>query len=128
MRGEKKCGRAVAEDLRFEELPEGCCGEGVETARGFVEKEDARGVQESASEAQALNGAGRERADLAIESFGEFELSGELDDSIASFGRREMVQAAEEEKIFAAGKAEIKTLVAPGVVAELAADGARSGD
>jgi len=85
-------------------------------------------VQESASEAQALNGAGRECADLAVESFGEFELSCELDDSIASFGRREMVQAAEEEKIFAAGKAGIKTLVAPCVIAELAANGARSGD
>jgi len=42
VRCEKKCGRAVVENLRFEELPEGCRGEGVETAGGFVEKEDAR--------------------------------------------------------------------------------------
>ncbi len=86
-------------------------------------RKDARGVKEGASEGEALNSAGRKSADLAIERFGEFELRGELRDAIARGGSREMIEAAEEEEIFAGGEARIKALVGTGVVTERAADG-----
>src|SRR6266436_1852307 len=80
-------------------------------------------MKEGASEGEALNRAGRKSADLAIERFGEFELRGELRDAIARGGSREMIEAAEEEEIFAGGEARIKALVGTGVVTERAADG-----
>jgi len=80
-------------------------------------------VKEGASEGETLNGAGRKSAGLAIERFGEFELCGELRDAIARYGSGEMIEAAEEEEIFAGGEASVKALVGTGMVTERAADG-----
>ncbi len=120
---EKQRGFAGPHDLRFQEMAEGRGGDGVEAAGWLVEKKDARGVNEGASEGEALNRAGRKSADLAIERFGEFELCGELRDAIARGGSGEMIEATEEEEIFACGEARIKALVGAGVVTERAADG-----
>lgn len=79
-------------------------------------------MHEGSSETETLDGAGRERADLAIEGFSEFELRGELSDAIARAAFGKMIELAEEEKILAAGEAGIKAEVAAGVVAEIAAD------
>jgi len=67
----------------FRKWRKDAAGDSVEAAVGLVEKKDARGVKEGASEGEALNSAGRKSADLAIERFGEFELRGELRDAIA---------------------------------------------
>jgi len=104
-------------------MAEGRGGDSVEAAGWLVEKKDARGVKEGASEGEALNSAGRKSADLAIERFGEFELRGELRDAIARSGSGEMIEAAEEEEVFAGGEASIKALIGTGVVAERAANG-----
>jgi len=104
-------------------MAEGRGGDSVEAAGWLVEKKDARGVKEGASEGEALNSAGRKSADLAIKRFGEFELRGELRDAIARSGSGEMIEAAEEEEVFAGGEASIKALIGTGVVAERAANG-----
>src|SRR2546430_6783466 len=103
-------------------MAEGRGGDSVEAAGWLVEKKNARGVKEGAGEGEALNRAGRKRADLAIERFGEFELRGELRDAIARGGSGEMIEAAEEEEIFACGEARVKALVGAGVVTERAAN------
>ena len=125
---EKQRGLAGLHDLRFQEMAEGRGGDRVEAAGGLVEKKNARGVKEGASEGEALNGAGRKSADLAIERFGELELCGELRDAIAGGGLREMIEAAKEEEVFAGGEACVKALVGAGVVTERAADGTRRRD
>ena len=119
---------AGLQDLRFQEMAEGRGGDRVEAASWLVEKKNARGVQEGASEGEALNGAGRKSADLAIERLGEFELRGESRDAIARSGSGEMIEAAEEEEILAGGEARVKALVGTGMVTERAADGAGGRD
>jgi len=104
-------------------MAEGCGGDRVEAAGWLVEKKNARGVKEGAGEGEALNCAGRKSADLAVERSGEFELPGELRDAIAGGGSGEMIEAAEEEEVFAGGEACVKALVRTGVVTERAADG-----
>jgi hypothetical protein len=128
VRRKEKRGCAGLQDLRFQEVAEGRGGDGVQAARWLVEKEDGRGVKQRASEAEALNGAGRKGAHLAIERFGEFELRSELSDAIAHGGCGKMIEAAEEEEIFASGEARVKALVRAGVVAERTANGARRSD
>ena len=123
VRSEKQRGFAGSHDLRFKEIAEGRGGDGVEAAGWLVEEKNARGVKEGASEGEALNRSGRKSADLAVERFGELELRGELRDAVARGGSREMIEAAEEEEIFAGGEARIKALVGAGVVTERAADG-----
>ena len=119
---EKKRGCAGLQDLRSEEMAERCGGDGVEAACGFVKEKNARQVHEGASETETLDGAGGERADLAVEGFGELELRGELSDAIACDGAGKMIELAEEDKILAASEAGVETEVAAGVVAEIAAD------
>jgi len=104
-------------------MAEGRGGDRVEAAGWLVEKKNARGVKERASEGEALNRAGRKSADLAIERVGEFELRGELRDAIARGSSGEMIEAAEEEKIFAGSEAGVEALIGTGVVTERAADG-----
>jgi len=120
---EKQRGLAGLHDVRFQEMAEGGGGDRVEAAGRFVEKKNARGMKEGASEGEALNGAGRKSADLAIERCGEFELRGELRYAIARDGSGEMIEAAEEEEVFAGGEARVKALVGTGVVTEGATDG-----
>jgi len=59
MRGEEERSFAVLQDLGFEEMAEGCGGDGVEAASGLVEEEDPRRVKEGTGEAEALDGARR---------------------------------------------------------------------
>ena len=44
MRREQQCGLSALQDPVFQELAEGCGGDSVEAARGFVEKQYARRV------------------------------------------------------------------------------------
>src|SRR5882724_8293303 len=104
-------------------MAEGRGGDSVEAAGWLVEKKEARGGKEGASEGEALNSAGRKSADLAIERFGELELSGELRDAIARGSSGKVIEAAEEEEVFACGEARIKALVGTGVITERAANG-----
>ena len=106
-------------------MAEGSGGDGVEAACGFIEEKNARSVHKRAGQTQALNRAGRECTHLAIQSGGQFELGGQLSDAIAGGRGRNVIKAAKEEKIFAAGEARVETKVASSVIAEIAADVAR---
>ncbi len=79
-------------------------------------------MQEGASEAESLNGAGGERAYLTIEGFGEFETRRKLSDALVDRAGGELIEPAKEEQVFAASEASVKTEVAAGVIAEIAAD------
>ncbi len=72
--GEEQGGVAALQDFRFEEAAEFGGGDGVQAARGLVEEQDARLMQEGAREADALHGAGGERADLAVDGVFQVEL------------------------------------------------------
>src|SRR5262245_29552759 len=85
-------------------------------------------MQEGASEAESLNGAGGERANLAIKDFGESEARRKLSDALADRAGGELIEPAKEEQVFAAGEAGVKTEVAAGVIAEIAADITRGPD
>jgi len=61
------------EDFRFQEAAEVRGSEGIETARGLIEKKDLRLMKDSANQTEALDGAGRESAHLAVESTSEFK-------------------------------------------------------
>jgi len=76
VRGEEQGSIAAAENLGLEEAAKFGSGDSVKAARGFIEEKDAGLVEQSAGEAQALHGAGRKRAHLAIESFFDMELFG----------------------------------------------------
>jgi hypothetical protein len=121
MRREEKRRFAGLHDLGFEEMAERRSSDGVKAAGRFIEEEYTRTVEECAGEAEALNRAGRKGAHLAIKRFGEFELRGELRDAITRRGYGDVIEAAEEEEIFAGGEARIEALVGAGVIAERAA-------
>jgi len=82
-------------------------------------------VEKGASQAKALHRSGRERTHLAVESFFEMELLYEKIDALRGGGFRKMIKATEEAQIFAASKPGVEADVAAGVIAELAANGAR---
>jgi len=122
--GEEQGSVAVLENFGLEEAAEFGGGDGVEAARRLVEQQDARLVQQGTGEAEALDGAGGEGADLAAERFFQMKLLRERFDAPRGGGSREVIQAAEEEKILPAAQARVKTVVCAGVIAQLAADGA----
>ena len=128
MRGKEQRSVAVAHDFCFEETTEFGGGDGVEAARGLIEKQNAGTMEERASEAEALHGAGGKGADLAGERFAEMELIGELGDSLGRGGARELIQLPEEEKILAGGQARVEAVVGACMIAELAAHCARLAD
>ena len=82
-------------------------------------------MEQSAGQTEALDGAGGERAHLAIQGFAEFELRREKRDSLGCRGIRKLIQLAEKKEILASGEARVKTMVGAGVVTEAAADIAR---
>ena len=86
MRSEEQGSITAAQNLGFEEPAKLGSSDGVETARRLIEKQNTRLVKKRASEAEALNGAGRERAQLAVESFRKMELFGEKGDALFSGG------------------------------------------
>ena len=128
VRRKKQRSCAGLQDLRFQKLAEGRGGDGVQAASWFVKKENGRRVKQSASEAEALDGAGRKSAHLAIEEIYEFELRGEVRDATAGGGRGEMIEAAKEKEVFAGGKASVKALVRARMVAKGTANSARRRD
>lgn len=70
----KKNGCAQAGmNFGFEKTAKISRGDGVETARGFVEKKNFGLVQQSAEKAEALESAGGESPDLTVERAAEFE-------------------------------------------------------
>lgn len=60
-------------------------------------------MNQRAYQAQTLDGAGRERAYLPVEGFAEAKLFTQSSDALRDRAGREVVQAAEEFQIFAAG-------------------------
>jgi len=78
VRGEEQGSPATAQHLRFQEAAKFRGGDGVEAARGLVEKQDAGLVQNGAIQAEALDCAGGQRAHLAVERFTELKLFGEV--------------------------------------------------
>jgi len=128
VRGEENRSASGLEDLRLEEVAELGCGNDVDAASGFVQKENARAMEEGASQAEALYGAGRKRADLTIEEFAEDKLVGECADALPSRGTGKAIQLAEEKEILASGEARIEAMIGAGVIAELAADVSRLPD
>jgi len=91
VRGEEERSIAAAEDLRFKESAKIHGGDGVETARGLIEEKDARVVEQCAGQAEALDGAGRKSARLAVENIGQLELFGELGDAEIRGGAGKMI-------------------------------------
>jgi hypothetical protein len=86
VRSEEQGSITAAQHLGFEEPAKFGSSDGVETARRFIEKQNARLVKKRASEAEALNGAGRERANLAVKSLCKMELFGKKGDALFSGG------------------------------------------
>ena len=68
VRREQQSGVAGLQDVVFEKVAKVGGGDGVQAARGFIEQQHARLMQECAGQAQPLNSSGGERAHLAIES------------------------------------------------------------
>jgi len=60
-------------DFCFEKPAKFGSGDGVETPRRFVEKQDLGLVEQRAEKAEALEGAGGQSANLAIKEAAEFE-------------------------------------------------------
>ncbi len=125
VRGEEQGSLAMAKDFRFQEAAKLRGGDGVEAARGLVEKQDTGLVKKCASQAEALDRAGGKRAHLAVERFAELKLLGELQDSLGRGGTRKQIQLAEEEQILARRKPRIEAVVRARVIAQAAADVAR---
>ncbi len=82
-------------------------------------------MQQRAREAKALHRAGGECTDLAVQGVFKMELRGEIPDALRGSVVRKMIEAAEEAQVFSARKPRIEAEVASGMVAELAANGAR---
>lgn len=74
VRGEEERSPLRREDLRFEETTEVRCGEGIEASRRFIEQQNLRLMQKSTEKAQALDGAGRERANLTVKRSAQSKL------------------------------------------------------
>ena len=112
-------------DFRFEEPAEFRGADSVKTPRGLVEKKDPGLVEQCAEKAEALESAGGKSANLAFECAAEFEAFCQLRYASSEKGIGEVIQPAEEAKIFSTGQARIETEVSPGVVTKMAADGSR---
>lgn len=125
VRGKEQSGVAGFQHTVLEKAAKLGGGNGIQAARGFIEEEDAGMVQKGAGQAETLNGSGGERAHLAIQGFRERELHGKLRDARRSLRRRQMIEPAEEEQIFASGEAGIETQIAAGVESETSPDRAR---
>jgi len=79
-------------------------------------------MQQGASQAEPLGGAGGERANLLVQCVLQVEPFGELGDALLRFAACQVIELTKEEQILAAGEARIKSLIASGVITELAAD------
>lgn len=124
--GSKKQGSIAArEELRFQEAAEIHGRDGVETSRRLIEQQHAWLMEQGAQQAEALNSAGRECADLTIERFVHVKLFGKLGDAQACRLPGEMVEAAEKEQILAAGEASVEAVVGAGMITEQAPNRAR---
>jgi len=112
-------------DFRFEEPAEFRGADSVKTPRGLVEKKDPGLVEQCAEKAEALEGAGGKSANLAFECAAEFEAFCQFRYAGSEKRIGEVIQPAEEAKIFSTGQARIETEVGSGVVTKMAADGGR---
>ena len=119
---------AAAQDLGLQKAAKLRGGDSVQTARGFIQQKNARLVKKGAGEAQPLHRAGRKCAYLAVEGLFKAKLLGEMSDALRGVGIRKMVETAEKAEIFATGQSRIKADIAAGMIAKLAANGARIED
>lgn len=116
---------ATLHDFGFNEAAEFGGGQGIETARGFIQQQHVRLVQYGASEAQALDRPCGKGANLPVEGIFEVKLFRESVDAMRRCGSRELIQSSKEHQVLPACQAGIKTVVGPRVVAKLAANGTR---
>jgi hypothetical protein len=65
--GKQERSSICREDFRLEEAPEVRGGKGIQAARGFIQEQDPGLVQKGTEKAEALDGAGGERAKLPVE-------------------------------------------------------------
>jgi len=112
-------------DLRFEEPAKFRSGDGVEAARWFVEKQDLGLVEQRTQQAEALESAGGESPNLAVEAADEFEALCQLRYASSQDGIGEVVQSAKKTKVLTPGETRIETEVGSSVMTEMAADGCR---
>ena len=112
-------------DFCFEKPAKFGGGDGVETPRRFVEKQDLGLVEQRAEKAEALEIAGGKSAKLAIKEAAEFEAFCKFRDASLQNGIGEIVQPAKKTEILASGKTRIEPQVGSSVVTEMAADRGR---
>ena len=122
VRGEKQGSALTRDDFRLQEAAKFSRSDGVQAAGGFIEQQDSGLVKEGAEKAEALNGTGRQSANLTAERGGKSKSFRESRDSGVQIRVREVVQTAKETEIFASGETRIETEVRAGVIAEVAAD------
>jgi hypothetical protein len=125
VRSKEQGSAPMAKDFGFQETAEFRGADGVETARGLVKEKHAGMVEQDASQAETLNGAGGESAHLAIQGFADLELFREQGDTLGGRGIRKLIQSAKKMQILTARQARVKTMIGAGVVAKTAADFAR---
>ena len=121
--GKQQRGVGASQNFRFQEMPEISGRDSVQAARGFIEQQYPRLMEKRADQAEALDGAGRKRARLAVERFAQAEPFAQGFDASGDNSIGEMVQAAKEAEILAAREPRAEALVASGVVADLPPDG-----
>ena len=95
-------------------------GKSIETARGFIEKKNARPMQQGARKAQALHGARRKRANLAVKRAFDTQLRGKAVNPGEAIAPGEKIELPEKEKVLAARQPGEETEVATGMVPNFA--------
>lgn len=120
VRGEEQSCFAAAKNLEFKEAAKFGGADSVQTACRLVQQKYTRLMQESAAEAQTLQGARRKCSDLPVKSFPEMKLFRQLRDALLCSGTRDLVQASEKFEVLSQGESRVEARVAASVVAELA--------
>jgi len=82
-------------------------------------------VEQRAKQAEALESAGGESTNLAVQGADEFEALCQLRYASSQNSIGEVVQSAKKTKVLAPGETRIETEVGPSVMTEMAADGCR---
>lgn len=114
----EKQGSALAfKDFGLQETPEVGRGQGIQAARGFIEKEHLGLMENRSNQAEPLDGAGGQGAHLPVERIAQLKTFGQSRDTSSQDGIGEMIQPAEETQIFSSGQAREKAQVGTCVVA-----------
>ena len=123
VRGEEQRRIFPRKDFRFQEMPEIGGDDGVEAARRFIQQQHLRLMKQCAEQAESLDRAGGKRARLAVQSAAQSEPFAQGFDAAGAEFIGEVVQAAKELQILAAGEPRIEAEIASCVVPDLASHG-----